>query len=138
MKYLCEMIIDAPIDKVTNLFADHNHYQAWQPGLIKVEPIKGAKQAYRLVFSLGNQEMVMKETVEDNALPKTYTLIYQVPGVWNRCVNQFVQTKDQTLWTMETEFQFDKDNHLPQDQFESKTLRGMQLFKNFVESFKSS
>jgi hypothetical protein len=137
MKYLCEMMIDAPIAKVTYLFADHDHYQAWQPGLKKIEPIKGTKQAYRLVFSLGNQEMVMKETIEENLLPKTYSLIYQVPGVWNRCVNHFVQTKDQTLWTMETEFQFEKDNHLPQNQFESKTLRGMQLFKAYVESKKS-
>ena len=138
MKYICEIIIDAPIKHVTSIFANHDHLKAWQPGLVNVEKVKGDKVNYRLIFKMGKQEMVMKETIEKLSLPNTYIAIYQMPGVWNRCVNQFEASGDQTLWTMESEFQFEKENHLPQDHFEQKTLSGMKLFKTYVESMENT
>jgi hypothetical protein len=137
MKYTCQIIINKPIDEVVKTYIDYDEMPLWQPGLkgIRHQGKKHQKSSISyLTYEFDNQEMVMKETIEDYKYPNLLIAIYQVPGVWNRCVNHFLETKEGTHWTMESEFVFeDKANHSIST-FKNKTLTGMEMFKTYIEN----
>ncbi len=138
MKYTCEIIIDEDINRVTELFRDYSLMPKWKPGLTEIQHIEGEINQLgsitNLCFQWEDQKMVMKETIESNQLPDLITLVYEVKGAWNRCVNHFYEIPQGTRWVMESEFRFEEKNDIPLKAFEEKTLNGMMLFKSFVES----
>lgn len=137
MIYTTELIIKANIDTVSMLFVDKNSMNQWEPGLKAIESTQGnlfeEGSEGDLVFQFGEHEMRMHVVVESDDLPNQITLIYQVPGAWNRCVNHFIPMSNQTKWVMDVEFRFDVEPNLSTDQFAEKTLHSMTLFKAFVE-----
>lgn len=137
MTYQCEITIHKPIEEVFQCFTNYDEMPLWQVGLIKIEHDADIHQpgaVSRLIFDLHGKTMTMKETVEDYDTPKRYTAIYEVPGAWNKCVNRFEKSGNDTLWTMESTFKFETENNLPQSAFENKTLSAMQLFKRYIEN----
>jgi hypothetical protein len=137
MKYTCEITINKDIDDVVKTYIDYKQMHLWQPGLKDVrhqgKKHQKASVSY-LIYEFDQKEMTMKKTIEEYKYPNLFIAIYQVPGVWNRCVNHFRQTKDGTHWTMETEFVFeDKADHSIST-FKNKTLTGMELFKTYIEN----
>mgnify|MGYP001046504541 CR=1 FL=1 len=137
LKYMCELIINKNRDEVAKEFINHEHMPLWQKSLIDVRLIKGAiKQPgslVHLIYQVGQSEMVMREKVIINHSPYLFVIDYEVDGVWNRCINYFIENEDQTLWIMESEFKFDDGTKLPKSSFEEKTLLSMNTFKEYIE-----
>jgi hypothetical protein len=137
MIYQIEMIIQAPRDWVASLYIDHNGMKAWETGLESIESHTGQLfdegSQGDLIFRFGDSEMRMHVHVESSHLPDDITLIYQVPGAWNRCVNYFKHHDEGTLWIMDVEFRFDNPVDIPLERFIEKTTQGMTLYKNFCE-----
>ena len=90
-----------------------------------------------LVFKFGDQEMKMKVSVVSNTLPDQITQIYEVPGAWNQCINQFVEVDGQTKWTMDVIFMLESEKDIPRERFIAKTTEAMHILKNFVEHFEA-
>lgn len=137
MKYQVSLEIHRPIAIVADLYTNKSSMLKWEPGLIQINETKGrlfeSKSEGILVFEYEGQKMEMKTKVDSNLLPNQIVIIYEMMGTWNRCVNNFTDNGESTIWEMEVEFQFDKPTSIKKEQFIEKTTQGMNLFKNFVE-----
>lgn len=141
MQYTQEIIIDAPRDRVVELFTDPTHFAEWQPGLECYELVSGAQSQTgakaELTTRAGNRVTGMTETIESNLLPDELIAIYETHGVWNRVVNQFVEVDDHTTrWIADNEFRFEgvrKALGLLEGSFQRESSNIMDLFKGFVE-----
>ncbi len=137
MIYQIEMEIKRKIEDVARLYTDLDQMSQWEENLDHIE------QKKRLLFENGSEAifyfrqgeslMPMKVYVESNQIPHEITMIYQVKGVWNRCVNTFVDQKDETHWIMQVEFRFENREEPDQAIFENGTRQGMLKFKTFAE-----
>jgi len=141
MRYTLEIVIDAPRDRVVELFTDPAHFSEWQPGLECYELVSGTQSQTgakaELTTRAGNRITGMTETTESNSLPDEFVVTYETHGVWNRIVNQFVLVDDNTTrWVADNEFRFEgvrKALGLLEGSFKKETLESMELFKAFVE-----
>lgn len=137
MEYQVSVNIAKPIDFVTSEFVNKATMPIWEKGLTRIEERKGTLfetgSEGSLVFSFEGQEMKMKVTVLDSHLPEEITIVYEVPGAYNKCRNHFQNRGKTTLWTMEVLFEFDQPNDYPLEAFINKTRAGMVLFQEYVE-----
>lgn len=141
MQYSLEITIDAPRERVVELFTDPAHFSEWQPGLECYELVSGeqaqAGAKAELTTRAGNRVTGMTETIESNLLPDELIAIYETHGVWNRVVNQFVEVDDHTTrWIADNEFRFEgvrKALGLLEGSFKKESRETMELFKAFVE-----
>jgi len=142
MRYTLEITIEAPRDKVVELFTDPAHFPDWQPGLECYELVSGGQAQTGTVAELttraGNRVTGMTETVERNALPDALDVIYETHGVWNRNLNSFfAETPETTRWVSDNEFRFTgarKALALIEGSFKKESLDVMERFKAFVEA----
>ncbi len=111
MKYINEVEINFPRDRVLELLDNPDNMKHWQPGLISYEILSetpgstGSKMKLR--YKMGKREIEMIETMTNKDLPAQYDLTYQTRGVFNRVSNRFVTIPDQkTKWIAENEFKF--------------------------------
>jgi len=137
LKYQISLDIHDNLKRVTTLYINQKRMKEWEKGLSHIEQTKGTlfqtgSEGF-LVFSFNDIELKMKVYVESNQLPREITLIYEVSGVWNRCVNSFKETNGVTRWNMDVEFRFSQANDTPVERFIEKTKEGMNTFKRFVE-----
>lgn len=136
VKYQCKVEINASRDKVITLYQDIT----WQKelGLLKKEMIKGKSfetgSVAHLYFPVNGKEIIMKETVEDNNLPESITIIYEVDGHWNRCVSKFIEKNGKVIYLMDVEFRFSEELDIPKIKFVNQTQQEMEYFKEFVEN----
>ncbi|HEY8365249.1 MAG TPA: hypothetical protein VIK84_06715 [Haloplasmataceae bacterium] len=124
MRYICNIIINASLEKVTTLFLEHM--------VVNKNKVPGSTTTFTYNFG-NNQEMKMKETIESIDMPHEIITIYEVEGVWNRCINQFRQEGKQVIFTMDTEFIFYNEMNVNEEKFRNKTQRQMEEFKKLVE-----
>jgi hypothetical protein len=137
MEYQVQVWIDKDVKTVTDLFLNRMEMPKWEKGLHHIEDTNGhlfevGSEGY-LVFFLDSGEMKMKVTVEKLNIPDSIIMIYEVPGAWNRCANEFREVDDKTLWTMDVTFTFDQEMNVPLIKFIEKTTASMNIFKDFVE-----
>lgn len=76
--------------------------------------------------------MEMKVTVEHLDAPRVATLIYEVPGAWNRYVNWFEDHHEGCTWMMDVEFRFDNEPPARKELFEKATLTSMQVYRDYL------
>jgi len=137
MKYQVNMNINKPMNEVVSLYTNKKSMLQWEPGLKEIKENKG--QLFEtgsegiLVFEYDKKQMNMKTYVESNQLPKQITIVYEMMGTWNRCINNFKEKNGMTAWEMDVEFRFNKPTEIPIEQFIEKTTQGMNIFKTFVE-----
>ncbi|MAU09913.1 MAG: hypothetical protein CL607_08850 [Anaerolineaceae bacterium] len=143
MRYTCEIIIDQPRDQVAALFEDPENTQAWQPTLKSFEPVSGEPGALgsksRLVYDMNGREMVMTETITKQALPESFSAVYDTGNVHNIMDNHFYAEGDKTRWVATSEFQFSGWMRLMalvmrESSFKKETMANMERFKSFAES----
>lgn len=138
MKYQCQTKIKRPLSEVFQSFRDYSQMPKWENGLSQINHIKGTPNnpgsITNLVFTFGEEDMVMQETIEQINFPSTVTIVYEVPGAWNRCVNRFVDTGNETQWIMESEFRFERENTTPVQEFKKQTSKSMEIFKKYLEA----
>ena len=137
MEYQVSVNIAKSSDFVTSEFINKTTMPQWEKGLTRIEELNGTlfdtgSEGF-LVFSFQGQEMKMKVTVLDSHLPEEITIVYEVPGAYNKCGNLFQNQGETTLWTMEVLFEFDQPNDYRLEAFIYKTRAGMVLFQEYVE-----
>ena len=142
MHYSCQVTIDLPRERVVALFDDPDNMKAWQPGLIRFEPLTGTPgqpgATSRLLYQMGRRRIEMIETVVTRDLPETFTGTYDAKGVHNVVANRFVDQGTQTLWMCENEFRFSGFMKvigvLMPGAFRRQTQQIMDRFKAFAEA----
>lgn len=122
---------------VVSEFVNKTTMPLWEKGLSRIEETKGelfktGSEGF-LIFSFQIQEMKMKISILDNQLPHEITIVYEVPGAYNRCRNLFESLGGITRWTMDVLFEFDQPHDYPLEAFIKKTKAGMILFQEYVE-----
>jgi hypothetical protein len=137
LEYQVDIMIEKDKKLVVELFTDLNQMPQWEKGLKEVITVSGklfdeGSVGY-LVFESGTHHQKMKVTVDKNKLPHQIDLIYEVPGAWNLCQNQFIEKNGQTIWIMDVVFKFEQENDFPKEAFINQTREGMLIFKDFVE-----
>ena len=143
MKYINEVEIDLPIQKVVELFDNPDNMKYWQPGLQSFEHIsgepgrEGAKS--RLKYKMGNRDIEMIETITRRDLPDEFSGIYETKGVYNLISNRFIPINEtRTKYVSETEFQFSGMMKLfgwiMPGAFKKQSQKFMDDFKKFAES----
>jgi len=140
LKYKIEIEINEKRDKVASLYVNKDLMLLWEQGLVRVDSHEktlfetGSQGA--LVFMANQKEMLMKVTVEENHLPEFISVVYELPGAWNRFTVQFLEVKNKTVCHIESEFRFDQPHQIPLEAFIEKTTEGMNQFKQFAEGMK--
>lgn len=142
MKYVCECWIDCDRETVVRLFTDFSHYPRWQPNFASVERFAGEdfQPGFHGVLNYhGDNKVRMDMFVEENHLPDRLSCVYQVPDVWNRCIDTFEDADGKTHWKMDVEFRFKEDMTLHGELFKQATQHGMDQFRDFImESLRES
>ena len=123
MKYQCAVIIDADLKKVTDAFL--------KLMIMNRTLSPGSETVFS--YNMGEKEVVMKETIESCDLPGELIVVYEIEGVWNRCVNRFSEEDGKVAFTMESQFVFADDPEVNEEKFRNKTQEQMEYFKFFVE-----
>lgn len=123
MKYQCAVVIDAAIEKVMASFLEIM--------IMSRTLAPGSETVFS--YNLGDREVVMKETIESCDLPGELVVIYEIDGVWNRCVNRFTEEDGKVVFTIESEFVFADDPPVNEENFRNKTQKQMEDFKALVE-----
>ena len=145
MKYITEVEINLPREKVIELFDNTENLKKWQTGLQSFEHLEGdagqegAKS--QLKYKMGKREIEMVETITKRNLPDEFFGTYETKGVWNEVKNYFTEESDQkTKWRLDTEFKgsgFMKIMmFVAPGMFKKQTLKTMNDFKAFAENIK--
>ncbi|WP_371185995.1 SRPBCC family protein [Thalassotalea maritima] len=143
MNYSVEIDINRPINEVITLFIDSDNLLSWQHNLLGVEVINGEPGKVgtesRLLYNMGNKEVVMTEVITVNQLPDKYCAVYETDNVWNLMENQFIDLgDDKTRWICKNEFKCSGFVRLMAmlmpSIFKKQSERNQQQFKAFVES----
>jgi len=142
MKYKNEVIINAPIDKVIELFDDADNLKKWQPGLISIDHLTGdygqVGSTYKLKFKMGKRDMEMIETIKVKNFPDLFITTYDIKNVWNEVQTHFEKINDSTTkyWT-DNEFEMKGFMKIMAfvmpGVFKKQSQKYLDLFKEFVE-----
>jgi len=145
MRYQLELEIEAPRERVLELFLDTDNLKQWQPSLVRFEQISGdgwrgvgtkSKQLHRM----GSREVEMIATVTVDDYPDEFAATFEADDVWNLIENRFVEIgSDRTKWTLTSDFR--STNFMMKlmmwflpGMFKKQTREFMGHFKEFVES----
>ncbi|MGV6827679.1 MAG: SRPBCC family protein [bacterium] len=142
MKYILEIDIALPRDRVIELFDDADNLDKWQPGLIGYKHLSGtpgevgAKAV--LLYQMGARKVRMEETITHRNLPDEFFGTYEAKGVFNEMKNFFSEIDaDNTRWRAETEFRFGGFMKfiapMMKKSFRKQSYRYMEMFKEFAE-----
>ncbi len=106
MQYTVELEMNAPREKVAELFSDPDSIAKWQPGFVSMEHLSGEKgksgAQYRLLYKHGKREVEMIETVTTDNLPERFVATYEAPGMSIEVNNRFEEAgPDKTKWISE-------------------------------------
>ncbi len=143
MKYSCEVLINAPVEKVIRLFDNPDNMYKWMEGLKSFEHISGNEGEVgaksKLKFKMGKRQIDMIETITVKNFPEEFSGIYEVKGVRNIVKNKFVAlSENETRYITEQEFQFSgfmkAIAFLMPGTFKKQSMKYLFAFKNFVEN----
>ena len=142
MKYSNEVIIDAPIDKVIELFDNPDNMSKWQEGFISMTHKSGedgkAGAKYDMKYKMGKREIEMVETILERDLPRIFSATYEAKKVWNQVDNSFHSTEDgKTKYQTENQIKMRGMMKLfavlMPGAFKKQSQKYLNDFKNFVE-----
>lgn len=125
IEYACTVMISGKIEKVSELFLQH----------MIMSKTKEVNTSFEFEYPVNETtKLMMKETIESNNLPDDIILIYEISGVYNRCVNIFEVVGKNVKYTMECEFVFDHPNTVAKETFIESSQNQIEHFKNIVEN----
>lgn len=141
MNYQCEVLIHHPsLEEVSQAFVNSDLYHLWQPGIQSYTHVTNTIHQVGAIGILrySTQDAIheMREEIKEISLPHHIKYEYTVPGVINRCDNKFSKTEDGVLWKMDITFIFDNKPQLDIEVFKEQTLKSMNQFKHFMETYK--
>ncbi len=144
MKFLCTSTINAPLQRVVDLFTQIELYPKWFIGFCSYEQLsgnfgeEGAKA--KIIFKAGKNELEITETILVNNLPHEKTMLSEHKHMINTMKNTFEAIdKNTTRYTTEIEYtQF--IGFMPKllsvlmpSIFKKGTQKMVKQFKSFVE-----
>lgn len=142
MKYSVDIEINAPIDRVIELFDNPDNMDKWMEGLVSFEHLSGTAgqpgAKSRLKFKMGNRKIEMIETITSRNLPDEFSGTYEAKGVYNFVSCRFISLpNDRTKYITEQEFQFKGFMKviafIMPSAFKKQSMKYLVDFKNFVE-----
>lgn len=142
MKYINEVIINAPRATVVDLFDSEENIAKWQPGFISMECIEGKHgevgSKFKMNYQMGKRRIEMIETILVKNLPDTFAGTYEAKNVWNMVSNHFEELPgDRTRYWTENEFKMSGMmklfGWLMPGMFKKQSQKYLDLFKDFVE-----
>jgi hypothetical protein len=142
LEYATEVLIDAPLGWVTDLFKDPANAVHWQPGLSHRRPLDGAPGQVGsrsvLVYMHNENSIEVTETIVSNNLPSEFTVTYDSPGIHNLVKSFFVEIdKTHTKWITIDQYELSGFQRLAAsfrpDIFRRESRKYLQNFKNFAE-----
>lgn len=143
MKFITEIEINKPLDKVIECFDNPEFMFEWMEGLKSFEPISGEQGQVgaksKMKFLMGKREIEMIETITVRNLPEEFTGTYEANGVFNIVKNRFIKLSDtKTKYITENEFQFKGFmkliGFLMPGAFKKQSYKFQKDFKAFVEN----
>lgn len=144
MRYEIELFVEAPRERVLELFLDVKNLKKWQPSLVSYESLSdgslevGAKS--KQLHRMGNREVEMIQTITVNDYPNDFHATFEAKDVWNLIENRFAEEGEyRTRWNLtsdfrSTSFMMKAMMLLFPGMFKRQTHEFMHHFKNFVES----
>ena len=144
MKYTVSTEINAPMEKVVELFDNPDNYKYWQKGLQSIKYLEGkpchpgAKS--ELTFLIGKKNMVITEVVKTRNLPEEYETTFNTDLMFN-VVKTRIKSKDAntTLFITDQEINcigwFKLTGWLFPKMFKKQSAKYLADFKEFVENY---
>ena len=144
MKYECRTLINLPIDKVSLLWADENHFKEWQDGFQSIDLLSGIankKGAKSKIVLDGEHYIELIETILISDLPKEKKALYEHKHMTNTQHTKFVE-KGATQTEFISEVEYTQFNgfmikimaKLFPGKFKAQSQKWMDQFKVFAES----
>lgn len=143
MKYSNQVIIDAPIDKVVELFDSTDNAYKWMEGLKKHEQIEGKpgeqNSKMKMYFDLGKNKIEIVETILERDLPRIFNADYYSNYSTNNVVVSFEELDSSTTrYNSETTvtthgFMMKIMSWVMPGMFKKQSQKYMDDFKAFVE-----
>lgn len=143
MKFTCQVEINAPIEKVIELFDNPDNLKDWQDGFISYEHLNGTpgqKDAKsKLIYKAGRKTIELIETIITNKLPEEFTALYEAKQMVNTMTNRFLPKGNNTLYVADIEYtQFNGLMlklmiKLAPGMFRKQAQKWLDQFKDFVE-----
>ena len=98
MKYVCEIEINIPVEKVVDFWSDETNFPNWQDGFISIELLEGnwnvEGSKSKILFKNGKQKMELIETVISNNLPFSKKALYEHIHMSNTQLSRFEKISD--------------------------------------------
>ncbi len=145
MRYQIELEIEAPRERVLDLFLDPENLTKWQPSLVRYEQL-GDGDARRVgaqskqLHRMGSREVEMIQTITVDDYPDTFAATYESDDVWNLIENRFTALdNNRTGWALTSDFRSTSFMmkvfmvFFP-GMFKRQTRTFMDYFKAFVEA----
>jgi hypothetical protein len=137
MQYQVKTTFNQTIDRVIQGFIDLKMMKQWQPHLVEIQSVSSvwpnAGFVGYLMYDVTGIKSKMKVTIESNKLPNQLVLVYEVPGVYNRCAYYFEAKGSQTEYWMDVIFKFEDGIERPEALFKAEITRIMDVFKTYIE-----
>lgn len=143
MKYEVETTIEAPRQKVVELYQDPEMHKKWQKGLLGMKHISGSPGSVgaktELEYQMGKRKVRMIETIIESRFPDFFSGTYEANKVWNQVDNHFTEMDANTThWKVVTEFKLKGAmkimGALMPGAFKKQTRKFVQDFKAFAEN----
>lgn len=143
MKYVMDIDIDMPVDKIVELLNNPDNLYKWMEGLVSLEHLEGtpgkAGAKSKLKFKMGNREIEMIETIQISNLPEELNAEYQADGTQNRVIVSLESLPgNKTRYITEQEFKFSNPfmkimGFLMPGAFKKQSQKNLVAFKKFAE-----
>lgn len=144
MKYTCTVEIDAPIERVVELWSDEKYFKEWQDGFESIELLEGTSEEEgakcRIILD-GQNRIELIETILSTNLPEEKIALYEHVHMTNTQASRFkALAANKTLYTSKVEYtQFNGllikiMAKLFPGKFKAQSQKWMDQFKAFVEN----
>ena len=108
MRYQLEVEINAPRERVVELFTDADTITEWQPDLVSFEQLRGEARepgaSTKQVHRMGKSDVETVETIMVADAPEHFAALYDSDSVWNLINNRFIDVGGRsTRWILESD-----------------------------------
>ncbi len=146
MKFTCSVDINAPREKVVELWQDPNNLQYWQDGFDRMEHVSGvpgeAGAISNMYYQMRGKSMQLIETIVHNNLPDSFEGQYDHESMSNTMRVHFEALDERTTRYI-TEIHYTQFNgfmvkmmaKLFPGMFKKQSQKWFDQFKDFVEGY---
>ena len=144
MKFTCTVIIEKPINQVSELFINPDNLKEYQDGFLRKELVSGTPAQVgavsKMYYLQGKREMEITETVTLNNLPHEFSGFYHHIHMDNTMTNRFTSlSENRTQYDAEIDysalrgFMVKAMAFLFPSMFKKQVQKWLDQFKIFVE-----